>query len=51
MDESNRNVERRQFHRTPLELPVEYQSQAISHLKGGLAINLSEGGGTHPFGK
>jgi hypothetical protein len=45
MDEPNRNAERREFHRTTLELPVEYQSQAISHLKGGLAINLSEGGG------
>ena len=45
MDESNGNAERREFHRTTLELPVEYQSQAISHLKGGLAINLSEGGG------
>ena len=45
MDESNRNAERRQFHRTTLELPVEYQSLATSGLKGGLAINLSEGGG------
>jgi hypothetical protein len=45
MDESNRNAERREFHRTTLEFPVEYQSQATSGLKGGLAINLSEGGG------
>jgi hypothetical protein len=44
MDGSNRNAERREFQRTTLELPVEFQSQAISHLKGGLAINLSEGG-------
>jgi PilZ domain len=44
MDEPNRNAERREFHRTTLELPVEYQSQTISHLKGGLAVNVSEGG-------
>jgi len=44
MDEPNRTAERREFHRTTLELPVEYQSQTISHLKGGLAVNVSEGG-------
>jgi len=44
MDGFNRNAERREFYRTTLELPVEYRSQTISHLKGGLAINLSEGG-------
>ncbi len=44
MDESNGNAERREFPRTTLELPLEYRGQEISHLKGGLAINVSEGG-------
>jgi hypothetical protein len=44
MDESHGNAERREFPRTTLELLLEYRGQEISHLKGGLAINVSEGG-------
>ncbi len=44
MERSSNNKERRSYPRFVIDLPVEYQEKGDSCLRGGIVIDVSEGG-------